>query len=209
MKRWKKKQKGKIHESNAKFESLCTSRGVHFKAHLDKGVPVNELVRESLFARFDRNRVQNIFFQHCRRSKFSERYSCRCHCPVIAVPDQSKRIESLLLTFDGKSHSIYAIKHLPSCLQDSRRLYPATLLSITQTKEETLEYEELLKEYLSIHYQKLDTRCCITAGGSHLKYCRKMTNPLIVMGHWQKRRVAFFSKSAASRLLKEQSLPIS
>ena len=205
-----KEAEGKIHESIAKFESICTSRGVHFKAHLDKGVPVNELVRESLFADLIVIGYRTFFSNIAGEASFLKDILADAHCPVIAVPEQSKRIESLLLTFDGKSHSIYAIKQFTQLFTGFTQALPATLLSITKTKEETLEYEELLKEYLSIHYQKLDYEMLASQPEEAiLNIAERMTNPLIVMGAFGRSAVSrFFSKSAASRLLKEQSLPI-
>src|SRR6187399_2549462 len=38
---------GKIGESMKRFEEICRQRQINYKVHLDKGVPVNELVRES------------------------------------------------------------------------------------------------------------------------------------------------------------------
>src|SRR5262249_23529063 len=41
---------GKLDEHMRTFESKCRTANANYKIHLDKGVPANELVRESLFA---------------------------------------------------------------------------------------------------------------------------------------------------------------
>jgi len=128
----------------------------------------------------------------------------------MAVPDNCQPIQNLLLTFDGKTQSIYAIKQFTQLFPDLTEALPSTLLSITKTKEESLEYEELMKEYLSIHYRQISYETLAgEAEDAILNVAARMTNPLIVMGAFSRSGVSrFFSRSAASKLLKEQSLPV-
>jgi len=201
---------GRIKESMQRFESICKSKAVDYKVHLDKGVPVNELVRESLFADLIIIGYRTFFSNVAGEASFLKDILADSQCPVIAVPDNFQSIQSLLLTFDGRSHSIYAIKQFTLLFPEMGESMPTTLLSIRKTKEEMLEYEDLMKEYLSIHYKTLNYEL-LTAQPDEaiLNVAERMPSPLIVMGAFGRSGISrFFSKSAATRLLKEQSLPI-
>jgi nucleotide-binding universal stress UspA family protein len=201
---------GKIGESIAKFESACKAKGISYKVHLDKGVPVNELVHESLFADLIVIGYRTFFSNVLGEASFIKDILIDAQCPVMAVPDHFQPIQNLLLTFDGRTQSVYAMKQFTQLFPELVKELSTTLLSITKTKEESLEYEELLKEYLSIHYQQIKYETLAgEAEDAIMNVASQMASPLIVMGAFSRSGVSrFFSRSAASKLLKEQSLPV-
>jgi nucleotide-binding universal stress UspA family protein len=201
---------GKIHESIVRFENICKEKNINYKVHLDKGVPVNELVRESLFADLIVIGFRTFFSNVMGEATFLKDVLIDAQCPVMAVPDTFQPTEHLLFAFDGKSPSIYAIKQFTQVFSDVYDELPATLLSITKTKEETSEYEELLKEYLSVHYTNISyERLAGLADDAILNVAERMKNPLVVMGAFGRSAVSrLFSRSTASKLLKNQSLPV-
>ena len=201
---------GKINESIKKFETICRERAINCKVHLDKGVPVNELVRESLFADLIVIGYRTFFSNVAGEASFLKDILSDSQCPVVAVPENFQNIQSLVLTFDGRAHSVYAIKQFAQIFAGLSDKLQVTLLSIRKTKEEMLEYEDLMKEYLSIHYKNV-TYETLTGQPDEaiLNVAERMMNPLIVMGAFGRTGLSrFFSRSTASRLLKEQSLPI-
>lgn len=200
----------KLTESIAKFETICKARGASYQVHLDKGVPVNELVRESLFADLIIIGYRTFFSNVMGEASFLKDMLLDAQCPVMAVPDHFEPIESLLLSFDGKAPSVYAVKQFTQLFPDLSQELAVTLLSITKTKEETLEYEQLMREYLSVHYRNISYETLAgEAEDAIMNVAERMKNPLIVMGAFGRNAVSrFFSRSAASKILKNQSLPI-
>ncbi|MBX7107556.1 MAG: universal stress protein [Chitinophagales bacterium] len=200
----------KLEASIAKFEGICKERGVSYQVHLDKGVPVNELVRESLFADLIVIGYRTFFSNVMGEASFLKDVLLDAECPVLAVPDDFHPIERLLLAFDGKSPSVYAVKQFTQLFPALTQSLPATLLSITKTKEEILDYRELMLEYVSAHYRTVDTENFAgEADDAILQVAETMPHPLIIMGAFGRNAVSrFFSRSAASKLLKHQSLPI-
>ncbi|MBK9730726.1 MAG: universal stress protein [Chitinophagaceae bacterium] len=201
---------GKFSESISKFESICKQRGISYQVHLDKGVPVNELVRESLFADLIVIGYRTFFSNVMGEASFLKDVLLDAECPVMAVPDQFNPMESLLLSFDGKAPSVYAIKQFTQLFPNLSQELPATILSITRTKEEVLDYQNLMQEYISIHYRHVETENFTgEAEEAILNIAERLKNPLIIMGAFGRNAVSrFFSRSAASKLLKNQSLPI-
>ena len=205
-----KEAEGKLHENMTAFESRCKSVGANYKIHLDKGVPANELIRESLFADLIVLGYQTFFSSVAGEASILKDVLIDAECAVLTVPEQPKPVGSLLLTFDGKVSSIFAIKQFTQLFPDFGERYAATLLHVTKAKEENGETVALMKEYLGVHYSNLSFEMVSgNAEESILNYAEKLSNPLIVMGAYGRSALSrFFSKSAAGKLLKEKSLPV-
>lgn len=200
----------RLTESMARFESLCRENNISFKVHLNKGVPVNELVRESLFADLIVIGFRAFFANVKGETGLLEEVLADALCPVMAVPEQFNALESLLLSFDGKPSSVYAVKRFTQIFPDLAANLPATLLSVTKSKEELLDYQELMQEYMSIHYRQYEAATFSgDAEDAILQIAAEMPHPLVIMGAYGRNAVSrFFSRSAASKLLKRQSMPI-
>ncbi len=196
--------------SIAKFENICKAGGRNYQVHLNKGVPVNELVRESLFADLIVIGYRTFFSNIIGEASFLKDILQEAACPVMAVPDQCAPLKSILLTFDGKPSSVYAIKQFTQLLPDVYDGLDVVLLSITKSKEEKLEYSQLLREYLTVHYREVQyENIAGEANEAILQVAEGMKNPLIIMGAFGRNVVSrFFSRSTASKILKHQSLPI-
>ena len=204
-----KEAEGKLDEHMKAFESKCKAANVNYKIHLDKGVPANELVRESLFADMILLGYQTFFSSVAGEASILKDVLIDAECPVLAVPEQYKSIQSLLLTFDGKSASVYAIRQFTQLFSSFSSL-PATMLHITKPKEETNDRSELMKEYLSINYPNLKIETISGAAEEVImSYAEKLSDPLVVMGAYGRSAFSrFFSRSTAGKLLKEKSLPV-
>lgn len=196
--------------SIARFETLCKASGKNYQVHLNKGVPVNELVRESLFADLIVIGYRTFFSNIIGEASFLKDILQEAACPVMAVPDQCAPFKSILLTFDGKPSSVYAIKQFTQLLPDVYHGLDVVLLSITKSKEEKLEYGQLMREYLAVHYREVKfENFAGEANEAILSIAEGMKNPLIIMGAFGRNVVSrFFSRSTASKILKHQSLPI-
>ncbi|MCY7410480.1 MAG: universal stress protein, partial [Chitinophagales bacterium] len=176
----------------------------------DKGVPANELVRESIFSDIIILGYQTFFSGVAGEGSILKDVLTDAECPVLIVPNEYKPIETLLLAFDGKPSSAFAIKQFTLLFPELVLKANASMIHISNTKENSIEDGELMKEYLTVHYPKINFE---TLSGQAdeviLNFAEVQKNPLIVMGAYGRSGVSrFFSKSAAGKLLKEKSLPI-
>jgi nucleotide-binding universal stress UspA family protein len=204
-----KEAEGKLDEHMKAFEAKCKAANANYKIHLDKGVPANELVRESLFADMIILGFQTFFSSVAGEASILKDVLIDAECPVLIVPEQYKQIQSLLLTFDGKAASVYAIRQFTQLFSGMAEL-PAIMLHITKPKEDSNDKGNLMKEYLSINYPNLKIES-ITGSAEEviMSYGEKLSNPLIVMGAYGRSAFSrFFSRSTAGKLLKEKSLPV-
>jgi len=75
-------------------------------------------------------------------------------CPVMIVPDQYKPIQNILLTFDGKAHSVFAIKQFIQLLPEESLHATATLVHISKSKEEKNHQINQLQKFQQQHEEK-------------------------------------------------------
>jgi nucleotide-binding universal stress UspA family protein len=209
LEKMEKEAEGKLDENMKIFEQRCREAGANYKIHLDKGVPANELVRESLFADLIILGYQTFFSSVSGETSILKDVLADAECPVLVVPEQYKPVESLILTFDGKVASVYAIRQFTQLFPDLAGL-PASLLHITKGKEDIDDNLNLMKEYLSINYPNLVIQS--TSGSADeviINSAEALAAPLVVMGAYGRSAFSrFFSRSTASRLLKEKSWPV-
>ena len=200
---------GKIEENIATFTARCKEAGANFRTHLDKGVPANELIYESRYADLIILGYQTFFSSVTGEGSILKDVLIDAESPVMAVPDQYKPIQNILLTFDGKAHSAFAIKQFTQLFPEKSLQASATLLTIAKSKEEA-NGTDLMKEYLTAHYSKLNYESLSgPAEESIMNFAEMQTNPLVVMGAYGRKGVfRFFSRSTAGKLLKDKSLPV-
>jgi len=77
-------------------------------------------------------------------------------CPVLVVPNEYKPISTVLLTFDSKPSSIFAIKQFTLLFHQLATNASVTLLHISRSKEDSGSNVDLMKEYLTVHYPTMN-----------------------------------------------------
>ncbi|MBX7141759.1 MAG: universal stress protein [Chitinophagales bacterium] len=204
-----KEAEGKLDENMRTFEQKCKEASASYKIHLDKGVPANELVRESLFADLIILGYQTFFSSVSGEASILKDVLVDAECPVLVVPEQYKPVQSLVLTFDGKVASVYAIRQFTQLFPAFTKL-PASMLHIAKGKEGEDDNSNLMKEYLSINYPNLSIQVATgSADEVIISNAESFMAPLVVMGAYGRSAFSrFFSKSTAAKLLKEKSWPV-
>ncbi|MEO5673108.1 MAG: universal stress protein [Chitinophagales bacterium] len=209
--RMEKESEGKTEENMASFMEKCNAAGVNFKTHLDKGVPANELVKESRYADLIILGYQDFFSGVAGEGSILKDVLLDAECPVLIVPGNYMPIENILFAFDSKPHSAFAIKQFTLLFPEDIFHAAATLIHIVKSKEESTEqHGGLIREYLKAHYVNLNEE---TISGQPddaiLNFAEMQANPLVVMGAYGRSGVSrFFSRSTAGKLLKDKSLPV-
>src|SRR6185369_5492405 len=110
LQKMEKEAEGKIDENITAFEAKCKAANANYKVHLDKGVPAYELVRESLFADLILLTYQTFFSGVAGEGSTLKDVLIEAECTVLVVPNEYKPIQTVLLTFDNKPSSVFAIK---------------------------------------------------------------------------------------------------
>lgn len=202
----------RIHQTIQLFEQKCKAANISYKVHFDKGVPVNELVKESWYADLIVIGYQTFFSNISKISSenFLKDVLAEAECPVVVVPEKYEEIKNIIFTSDGKKQSVYAIKQFTYLFPEFTKTKKTVLLSIIETKEKDTEQENLLKEYLTTHYPHIKYEQVSGRPDEEiLHFAQSVDSPFIVMGSYGKNVFSgFFHPSIAHRIIKNKNLPI-
>lgn len=131
------------------------------------------------------------------------------HCPALMVNKSYTQTDTLVFTFDDKISSIYTIK-LFTYLFNFYKSLPVHFVSVLPTNVIGLEYEDLIKEWLHIHYSNAKIEIIKGDIKNELtNYINKLSHPLIVMGAFGRSSLSrYFKESLANYIMTQTDAPI-
>ncbi|MCS6990642.1 MAG: universal stress protein [Chitinophagales bacterium] len=197
-------------EQNINYcQQFFQARQRSFKVHLGQGVPSAELNRESLFA--DLILISyNTFFSYVSGGAGMLRdVLSQAHCPILLVPDQHCPLQALLIAYDGKPNSVFAIRQFCLLCPELSRSLPATLLHVSGGTD-TDENRTLMDEYISLHFPRvrIEERSGIPEK-EIAEVAHRLAPALVIMGAFGRSALSrFFTRSTAHQLLQERALPV-
>jgi hypothetical protein len=193
-----------LHTSMKLFAGTCLAANVSFKTH---AVSTNHLV-----TLIDYSAFADIIV--CDADTLPIHYSINTfladtHCPVLMVNKDYTQTDTLVFTFDDKLLSIYTIK-LFAYLFDFYKNLSVHFVSVLPTNVIGLEYDDLIREWLPIHYS--DAKIEIIKGETKTEltnYVNRLSNPLIIMGAFGRSLLSrFFKESLANYIITQTNAPI-
>lgn len=102
-----------IQQNIARFEKLCQGNGIDYRVHKDfYDLAIPELKKESLYADL-LILGSEVFYENMGTGSPSEYLKDALHdvkCPVLLVPEKFAFPESIILAYNGKEDSVFAIK---------------------------------------------------------------------------------------------------
>ena len=193
------------------FEEACQKRGVRSSVHIDKSVPVKEIIMESRFADLLIVDPEMSFGKRNGRvpTLFITGVLAKSECPVVIAPFTFNSIDEILLVNDNTSSSAFAIKqftYLFPELTDNR----ITVAGIVNSGELAVNEKKLLGGFLQMHYSSIGFRVLEGSSGDELlSYLIDKKNIFVVMGGCDCDKVSgLFRGSSSELLLRTVNLPI-
>ncbi|MDE3214162.1 MAG: universal stress protein [Bacteroidota bacterium] len=193
------------------FKEGCINRGVNYKLHRDRGLPVHELIEESRYADLLIVDTETSFSKMYEGipTEFVRDVLKKTECPVIIAPENFEEVEEIIFTYNGTSSSLFAMKQF-SYLFPQFHHKKAILLTVTDSGEWEEPDDLKLKEWLETHYS--DYTYEVLKGKPGIKlfdYLYQRKNIFIVMGAYGRNAVSrFFKASEAENIIKTISQPI-
>ncbi len=132
------------------FSDICAASDVLFKIHTIHADFLNALVDHSAFADLLIYDGESSPLQYSINTLVAN-----AHCPVLMVNEDYKQIDNIIFTYDDKSSSIHAIKYF-TCLFKFYNHLPVHFVSVVPHNVTGIEYEDLIKEWLPLHYPKAE-----------------------------------------------------
>lgn len=138
-----------------KFEQYCKDHHLEFSTHKDTDLfAMAELVHETRFADL-LILSSELFYENVDKDQPNDYLRKVLHdaeCPVLLVPEHFEEPSSVLLSYDGKASSVYAIKQFaylfPQCCNMGTMLFHSNGTEIPQA--------DRLKELVERHFEPID-----------------------------------------------------
>lgn len=201
-------------EAVRQFQAVCGKAAVSYIVHRDRGVAVQELIQETMFAdlliidkgeNFSRKRQKppTAFVRHLLSA---------LQCPALLVPSGYKKIDHITLLYDGEPSSTYALRQF-SYLMGNMNGVNVEMLTVKPTSAAgtRLPHNKLIREWMKKHFPK--AIFTVLKGDAELKVVKHLkgraANDLVVLGAYRRSEVSrWFRASMADILMKELDTPL-
>ncbi|GAB2984097.1 hypothetical protein GCM10027049_22130 [Mucilaginibacter puniceus] len=200
-------------ESTAIFEQACKNADIDYITHHDKSFALQELLKESIYSDLVLIGADETLshFSEENPTQFIRDFLAEMQSPVLIVPREYKEIEKVVLLYDGRPSSVYAIKMF-NYMMPWLKSKETEVISVTDPKDtQELPDGELIKEFITCHYP--DASYTLLKGDpeeeiiTYLKNINK--NVLVVSGAYKRGQVSrWFKTSMADLLMKEIDMPL-
>ena len=208
------KDKQKREEAVRQFQTACTKAGIAYVVHRDKGIAIQELIQETMFADLLIIDKHENFSR--RRQKpptaFIRQLLASLQCPAVVVPSSYKAVDKIVLLYDGQPSSVYAFRQFSYLLGDMEN----TAVEVVTAKNESmattrLPHNKLVREWMKKHYPKAEFS--LLKGEAEKKIAAHLdkygSNELVVLGAYRRSEVSrWFRTSMADVLMQELDTPL-
>ena len=207
-----KEEKEKIDLNIQLFHTACNEKGIHHKVHLDKGVPLQELLNESSFADFIIIDSQTSFFSFGDKSPspFLQDFLSDSHCPVLIVPHHYSFFDKVVLCYDGSPSSVYAIKQFSYLFPELEDLR-TTVVTVNEKSTNHVKEGWNFKDLVRAHYNEADYEVLKGDAEQELINYLKVNgdNAIVVMGAYGRNAISrMFHQSLSNRVIQELKVPV-
>ncbi|MDP9079382.1 MAG: universal stress protein [Bacteroidota bacterium] len=200
-------------KSTAIFEQACKKAQLSYSIHHDPSFSIQEVLKESIYSDLllinEDETFSNVPGQP--PTHFIRELLASTQCPVLIIPAEYQEIEKVLLLYDGKPASVYAIKMF-NYMMPWLRSKATEVVSVADTQATAeLPDETLVREFIACHYPAASYT--LLSGDPEeelLIYLKNSSkNSLVVLGAYQRSGVSrWFKSSMADRLMKEIDAPL-
>jgi nucleotide-binding universal stress UspA family protein len=196
----------------ARFEEHCQRQGLEYRVHKDTELfALQELIRETRFA--DLLMLSSeLFYENIEKEQPNEYLRKTLHdseCPVMLVPERFRAPESLVMTYDGKASSVYAIRQFAYLFPELSEL-ECLLVGADEEPDASLPQAQLIEELVSRHYPHLTIRHFAGEDREGFRqWLGARQDCLLVTGAYGRGEVSsLFRKSFVADLIREHRMPI-
>ena len=179
-----------LNRSLKSFADTCNAANISYKNHIINTIHLDTLIDYSAFADLIVCDADTNPIHYSMNTLLAD-----THCPILMINKDYINTDTLVFAYDDKLSSIYAIR-LFTYLFDFYKNLPVHFVSVVPINVIGLEYDDLIREWLPLHYPNAKIKIIRGETKSELtNYINSLANPLIIMGA--------FGRSSLSRFLKE------
>lgn len=207
------KQEDVITEVISRFEKAAKNSNINYEIYNDFNLTTHELVKQSSYADL-LILSSGIFYNYITgKQNTSVLYQILkgSKCPVLILPEGSKKIDNVIFTYDNKESSVFAIRSFSNLFPNSNKSKIVSILSVVPNGEEEIKNERLLMDFVKQHYSNVGIQ--LLEGESISKeisnFAQNVQHPLVVMGAYGRSHISnLLLPSVAQYLLQESDFPL-
>lgn len=212
MKQLLNKDKEKRLQSAASFKFACIKEHVNHVIHHDKNIAVPGLLRQSIYSDLMLVSADETFthIDEERPTRFIREILADIQCPVMIVPHEYRAIEKVVLLYDGKPSSVFAVKMFNYMMPWMHDITTEVVTVLDKGNSIDFPENDLMREFVTCHYP--NTTYTLLYGEPEeqlISYLKKLGDALVVLGAYRRSPVSmWFKTSMADILMKETSMPL-
>ena len=193
------------------FESKCQHAGLEYRTHKDTDLfALQELQTETRFA--DLMILSGeLFYENIGKdqpNEYLKKMLRQTECPILLVPEDYTMPTKIVLAYDGKPDSVFAIKQF-SYLFPQFHSWDTTLITI-EDEDDPLPYQEMIEELASKHYSNLTLE--VVSSISERAFARNIADKvetLLVTGAFGRSEFSnLFKKSFLAEIIQKHKIPV-
>lgn len=205
-------EREKVNLNISLFKRACDDSGVNHKVHLDKGVPVQELLSESAFADLLILDSHTTFFSFEEKgpSPFLRDLLTDSNCPVLIVPHNYSAVEKAVLCYDGSPSSVYAIRMFSYLFNELSSL-KTTVVTVNEKSTNHVKEGWNFKDLVHTHFTNCDYAVLSGDAEKELIGYLKLNgqNAVVVMGAYGRNAISrLFHQSLSNKVIQELHVPV-
>lgn len=197
----------------SQFEKTARDTNVRYEIYNDFRLTAHEVVKQTTYA--DMLILSyGIFFNYLTgKPDTSILYQILkgSKCPVLILPEGTKKIDNIIFTYDNKESSVFAMRAFSSLFSENTKDAIVSILSVMPNVDEEVKNEKLLLKLAKQHYNNVGIQ--LLEGNNISKeisnFAHNVQNPLVVMGAYGRSHISnILLPSVAQYLLKKSNLPL-
>ena len=192
------------------FEAKCEENKMEYRIHKDSQVfALSELATETRFA--DLLVISSeLFYQNIDKGQPNDYLKKTLHyaeCPVLLVPEDFSPPSSLIIAYDGKASSVYAIKQFSYLFPAMKKL--KTLVVSFEPDGGDVPRKDYITELATRHYPDISFQSFDIEPREFGTWVSEKKGVLLITGAFGRGELpSLFKKSFATQVIQEHRVPL-
>lgn len=195
------------------FEKGVKNAKIRYQIYNDFKITAHELIKQTTYA--DLLIISyEIFFNHVTRKKDTSllyQILKGSRCPVLIVPENMRSVKNIILTYDGKESSVFAIRAFSNLFDFAVKDKITTILTVSPIADEEIKNEKLLMELVKEHFRNVGLQLLNGYNTSKeiLNFADNVEDPLVIMGAYGRSTISnLIIPSVARRIIENRRIPL-
>lgn len=193
------------------FKTYFENHGIITSIHEDKGIPIDEIIKETRFADLLVIDAEAGFSTNNSEvpGPLAKRMMAESECPVLIAPLTFEGIDEIVFSYNGGKSCMFAIKQFVALFSELQDL-KITVVEVCETGDEPALYVLNFKEWMEARFTNI--HYLLLSGPKDTELLNNLIErrkSLLIMGAYGRSAVSnFFRHSTADLVLKISSQPI-